>query len=234
MNDKQRQSWFGKLLTPAVPSNQSGTFQNEAFIRSLLKDAKRKRHDLQSQITQIPITLLDTETTGFHPEAGDQMISIALAKTQNGEILEDYYSLINPRRSIPENIRALTQIKEEDVESAPPLNEVIDHLLSLLSGTIIIGYHIQHDISFFNHFLWQNGRLKLTQQSLELRQIAEVLNSQPFPSLDDALDFYNVSCGQRHSAKGDVEAMLQLWRHLLDDMKQEKIITLMDLYARLA
>ncbi|GGE44816.1 hypothetical protein GCM10011391_24550 [Pullulanibacillus camelliae] len=233
MNENPFRTWIGRLLTSGVPTNQTGSFQNEAFVRSILKEAKQKRYTLESEIKQIPITILDTETTGFHPEAGDQIISIAIAKTINGKVVDDYYTYVNPQRAIPYHISELTQIKEEHVQHAPALSEIMDQTLSLLSGSIITGYHIQHDLSFLNHYLWGHGRLKLTQQSLELRQIMESLNKQTFKTLDDALQFYNISCQERHTAKGDVNAMVHLWKGLLETLAAKHIHTLSDLYGHL-
>ena len=234
MNDNNLfRSWLGKILTPGVPANQTGSFQNEAYIRSILKESKQKRHEMNRSIKEIPFTFLDTETTGFHADAGDEIISIALAQSINGKVNNEYYSYINPNRNIPPHITELTKIEQTHVEKAPSLSSVMNQVLSLLSGSVIIGYHIQHDLNFLNYFLWNHGRLKLTQQTVELRQVVEALHQKTFQTLDDALMYYGIICEARHDAQSDVHAMLKLWMAILQVLQQKHIDSLYDLYALL-
>lgn len=209
----------------------SSSFQNEAYTRQILRDAKQNRHDLESTLSDIPFIILDTETTGFNPKQGDRIIAISASKTLNGVVLDTYQTLINPERSIPDGISTLTGIESKDTTEAPVLEDIIRHFLSFVSNTVIIGFHIGHDISFMNHFLWQYCRAKLTQQSIELRQIIECLYGESFETLDHALERYDIQCDERHTAKGDVKAMVELWQAILDDLRNRQITTLSELYS---
>lgn len=215
-------------------ANQTNALHHQAWIRRVLKEVQKNRHDLNTPLSEIAFLVLDTETTGFHPNEGDKIISIAAAKTLNGTIVDMYSSHINPKRDIPPTISELTGITNRDVEQAPLLEEEIKNILNYIENGIVLGYHINHDISFLNDFLLKNYRSKLTQQSLELRQIAEAINGISLPSLDHALSHYSISDNERHTAAGDVKAMVELWQKILKQFSDHNIVTLHDLYFLLS
>ena len=239
MNNQNFRDWIGRMLSLGVPheqlpllqpSSDVNSLRHEAWVRRVLKEAQKNHHDLSTPLADITFLILDTETTGFKPHEGDQIISIAAAKTLNGKIIDMYSSLINPERDIPPTISELTGIYNRDVEHAPLLEQEIKSILSYIENDVILGYHINHDISFLNYFLLKNYRSKLKQQTLELRQLSEAINSRSFPSLDDALSHYSINCTERHTATGDVNLMVQLWQNLLKQFSVNNIVTLHDLY----
>ncbi|RAK16606.1 DNA polymerase-3 subunit epsilon [Anoxybacillus vitaminiphilus] len=235
--------WVSRLLSLGLPKeqllgvseNKYSAFHQEAWIRNLLKEAQRNRLHLHVSLEEVPFFILDTETTGFYPQLGDEIIAIAAAKTMNGTIQNFYFSLIKPGRMIPHEITKLTGITDKDVESAPRLAEEITKLLAFLENGVIVGYHIGHDLVFINHFLWTQYRTKLTHRYFEMKSILEMLYGKgAFPTLDDALHYYSIYCEKRHTADGDVRAMTELWGYLLQELRQNGIETLHDLYSALS
>ncbi|MCQ6267222.1 exonuclease domain-containing protein [Fictibacillus sp. WQ 8-8] len=215
-----------------VPPGNPGSFQHEAWIRKILKEKASKRADLKTKLDDVLFIILDTETTGFRPEHGDQIFSIAAAKMKNSTIIEQYHQFINPSVKIPDEIRSLTGIIEDDVKNAPTLDKKAEEIFRFLSGGVIIGYHISHDVAFINHYLWKRYRSSLKQPSLELALITEKLvGSSAFPTLDSASSYFDIDCCNRHSAQGDVLIMVDLWRSLLDLSREKGIETLEDLYV---
>jgi DNA polymerase III subunit epsilon len=235
--------WVSRLLSLGltkeqllgISENKYSAFHQEAWIRSILKEVQRNRMHLHISLEEVPFFILDTETTGFYPQLGDEIIAMAAAKTINATIQDFYFSLIKPNGVIPNQITELTGITNKDVESAPCLAEEIANLLAFLENGVIIGYHISHDIIFINHFLWTQYRTKLTHRYLEMRAIVELLHGKgTFPTLDEALFHYSIHCEKRHTADGDVRAMTELWRYLLKELKNNEIETLYDLYNALS
>jgi DNA polymerase III subunit epsilon len=235
--------WVSRMLSLGLPKeqlsvlseNKSRAFNQEAWIRSMLKETQRKRVNLDIPLEDVHFFVIDTETTGFYPQLGDEIIAMAAAKTINGTIQDFYFSLIKPNGGIPNQITKLTGITNKDVESAPSLASEITKLLAFLGNGVIIGYHISHDMIFINHFLWTQYRTKLTHRYLEMRAIVELLHGKgTFPTLDEALVYYSIQCEKRHTADGDVRAMTELWGYLLKELKNNSIETLYDLYNALS
>jgi DNA polymerase III subunit epsilon len=218
----------------SIVEDEQHFFQQEVWIRSLLKDIQKKQIDINTRLENVIFIVVDTETTGFSPQHGDEIFAIAAAKTRNGRLKDSYFSLIRPDKEIPEHVSELTGIKTEDVQSAPRLKEEMNNFLTFIKDGIVIGYHIRHDLSFINHFLWTHYRRKWTARFLELQQILEMIHrNSMFPTLDEALNYYHIPCEKRHTADGDVQAMVQLWKMMLEELKNRGIETLFDLYETL-
>ncbi|MDM5338288.1 exonuclease domain-containing protein [Fictibacillus enclensis] len=217
-----------------VPPGSPGSFQHEAWIRRMLKEKASRRADLQTRLEDVLFIVLDTETTGFRPEHGDQIFSVAAARIQNRSVIGEFRSLINPGIEIPKEISLLTGITTKDVKEAPALDEKAEEILGFLSGGIVIGYHISHDYAFLNHYLWRRYRSSLKQPALELALLTERLTGEgPFPSLDSAADYFNIPCQNRHQADADVKIMSSLLMNLLRLCIEKGIETLEDLYIHI-
>ena len=240
MSEGNERHWISRLLALGLrPSqvstnfNQAGTFQQEAYIRQLLKDSHQKRLDLGTPLKEITFIILDTETTGFDVE-NDAIFSFSATKIKEEQPADSFSTLIHPARSIPEPISMLTRIFSEDVETAPLLGDVIQPILNFLQGGVLLGYHIAHDLRFINHYLLNHNYHKLPHPSFELRQLMERVFRRSFLTLDEALSFLGIFCDNRHTAEGDVQAMVQLWTYLYNKLKDLKLTTLYDIYALLA
>ena len=57
---------------------------------------------------------LDLETTGLSPDK-DAIIEVGAVKFRDGEIVEEFATLVNPGRPIPPEITMLTGITDRDV-----------------------------------------------------------------------------------------------------------------------
>lgn len=237
MTPSPDRSWMSRFLSMGLRpdqmhgANRSGSLQQEAFVRQLLKDSKNKRHQLETPLDTITFIILDTETTGFS-QHDDEIFAISATKMKAGNRIDSFSTLINPQKKVPQTIQELTGIKQSDVEDAPLLNEVMSTLLHFLTNGVLVGYHITHDLTFLNAFLKRTNQPKLPHQSFELRQIMEKTYRRSFPTLDDALAFHTIPCLHRHTADGDVKAMALLWETLFYEFKKDQLVTLYDLYVR--
>lgn len=206
-------------------------FQQEALLRRMRKSGEEHRPDLQTPLSDITFVILDTETTGFRPDHGDEIISVAAAKMVKDTMEDDVFSsFVRPGVSIPHSVTQLTGIRDEDVRSAPPLNDVIGDLLYYLDNAVVTGYHIGHDLSFLNHYLWKTGRTKLQHRVIEMRRILETLWDRSFPRMDDAVRYFSIPVEGRHAALEDVRMMTRVWQHVWRACEKRNIRTLYDLY----
>ena len=56
----------------------------------------------------------DTETTGLYP-GFDQIVEIAACRFKNGEMIDEFQTLVNPERDIPSEVTDIHGITEESV-----------------------------------------------------------------------------------------------------------------------
>lgn len=95
------------------------------------------------------LVAIDLETTGLDMEA-DNIIEIGAVVMKEGEVLREYETLVNPEMTVPERTTVLTGIKQEDVDNAPKIDEVLPDLLAFVGDAPIIGHSVGFDVGFLN------------------------------------------------------------------------------------
>ena len=93
------------------------------------------------------IVAIDIETTGLD-ENRDSIIEIAAVKFKGSRIEDEWSSLVNPNRHIPEFITGLTGIDDAMVRQAPRLREIIHELEAFVAGAPIVGHNVRFDLGF--------------------------------------------------------------------------------------
>ncbi|WCK53924.1 exonuclease domain-containing protein [Aneurinibacillus sp. Ricciae_BoGa-3] len=220
---------------PVGSEGSSPNFHIEALIRSLMKEANKNQIKLSTPLQEIPFVILDTETTGFHPYHGDEIISLAAVKVIFGEMTTNVYqTLVKPSTSVPAHITELTGLSDISLQDAPRLRDVIHDILHFVSGGVIAGYHISHDITFLNAYLWYHHRTRITQRIIEIKNIVEKMWERTFTDLDETLDYFGIDKENRHTALGDAKMTGRLWLYVLEECRRKDINTLEDLYSKVA
>lgn len=94
------------------------------------------------------IVALDIETTGLDPKK-DSIIEIGAIRFNSRRVEEEFSTLINPMRGIPEFITRLTGINNAMVQNSPTLEEVLPELNAFVGDLPILGHNVQFDVGFF-------------------------------------------------------------------------------------
>ena len=94
------------------------------------------------------IVALDIETTGLDSHT-DSIIEIGAIRFNSRRIEDEFSTLINPGRAIPNFITKLTGITNAMVRSSPMIDEVLPELEDFVADLPILGHNVQFDISFF-------------------------------------------------------------------------------------
>jgi len=97
------------------------------------------------------IVALDLETTGLDHER-DAIIEIGALRFDGSRVEDEWTTLVNPGRHIPEFITNLTGINDEMVRQAPRIRDVLDELAAFIGDAPILGHNIQFDLSFFKKY----------------------------------------------------------------------------------
>ena len=85
-------------------------------------------HDIH--LAEVPFLVVDVETTG--PSGRENRITeIACIVVRDGEIIEEFSSLVNPHQHIPTMIAQITGISNGMVYNAPETDEVMRRLRPL-------------------------------------------------------------------------------------------------------
>lgn len=91
---------------------------------------------------------LDLETTGLDPER-DAIIEIGVVRFRGNDTLQEWSSIINPRRPIPPKITDLTGITEDMIErEGISLWDGLRHVQRIVGNAPIVGHNIAFDLGF--------------------------------------------------------------------------------------
>jgi len=112
---------------------------------------------------------IDLETTGLAPTT-DAIIEIGIVLFQGDEVLEEWSSLVNPRRRVPPNIVELTGISQADVDDAPTLFQLRPRIEQVLQNQTLVAHNAPFDLAF----LHSNGLCE-NNKALDTLELATIL-----------------------------------------------------------
>jgi DNA polymerase III epsilon subunit family exonuclease len=113
---------------------------------------------LLQPLAQVPIAVIDVETTGASADLGDRVIELGVVRIENGRRVAEYQQLLDPQRRISPGITALTGISPAMCEGQPRFTEVADRLTELLAGAAVLGHNVRFDLSFITKEYRRAGR----------------------------------------------------------------------------
>lgn len=93
------------------------------------------------------LAIVDLETTGADPNR-DRITEAAVLIVENGELLSQWSSLINPGMPIPERIQELIGITDAMVADAPSFADLADTLHAQLDGAVFVAHNARFDYNF--------------------------------------------------------------------------------------
>lgn len=171
---------------------------------------------------------LDVETTGLKAK-DDEIIEIAIVLFDREKIIKEWSSFVRPSIKIPEFVKKLTGIKDEDLKNAPLISELEEEIKNFIDDKPIVGHFINFDINFLSE---KNIRLQNLQ--LDTCQIAQVfLPGEGSYSLEVLTERLGIKHESAHRAMEDVKANIELFwkleKHLaaLTEVEKQKIIPLL-------
>ena len=95
--------------------------------------------------------ILDTETTGLHPNQGDRLVEIGCIELVNrrptGNHLHFY---INPERDMPEAAAAIHGLRDDFLKDKPIFANVAEEIISFSKGAEVIIHNAAFDLGFLD------------------------------------------------------------------------------------
>lgn len=191
--------------------------------------------DADEAIDRMSFVVVDVETTGGRPQAGDRITEFAAVVVRDGSIAESYETLVNPDRPIPPWITRLTNISWDMVREAPRFRDVCDKVLDIVGGHVFAAHNARFDWGFVAMEVERaTGRTLTGRQLCTVRLARRLLPQLRRRSLDYVADHYNVNIGARHRAMGDALATAHVLLGLLRDAGGQGCTTWGDLERMLS
>lgn len=165
--------------------------------------------------TSIEYAIVDIETTGGHAVDGG-ITEVAILIHDGKRIIDRYETLINPQRTIPYFIQALTGIDNEMLAEQPPFHKVAKKIYSLLESRVFVAHNVNFDYSFIKHHLGLAGHILNVSKLCTVRMSRKIKPGLKSYSLGRLCDALNIPIENRHRAMGDAEATAILFSRLLE------------------
>lgn len=105
---------------------------------------------LIQRLHELPIAVVDVETTGASAEFGDRVIELGIVRIIAGRRVAEYQQLLDPQRKISGGVVVLTGITQEMVTGQPTFAGQLERIVQLLGGAVILGHNVRFDLSFLD------------------------------------------------------------------------------------
>jgi DNA polymerase-3 subunit epsilon/ATP-dependent DNA helicase DinG len=115
------------------------------------------------------IVVLDLETTGLDADR-DTIIEVGAVRINGKRVEDEFSTLINPGRHIPEFITNLTGIDDAMVRQAPRLREISQELESFVGDLPVAGHNVRFDAGFL-----QKAGLLQFNELIDTYELAAIL-----------------------------------------------------------
>jgi len=178
-------------------------------------------------------TVFDVETTGLDPRQGHRILEIAGVRVENGIIRQEsaFSQFVNPERTIPWEAKQVNHIKDEDVTSAPTIDQVLPAFLRFAEGSALVAHNAAFDLGFLEcekECCW--GYIDLPESFCTMRLSQSIFPHEFRHNLDVVAQRLGITPPtDRHRALPDV---LMTAQALLKMLEIGKIQTLEDLRKR--
>lgn len=103
--------------------------------------------DFSKPWDQFTYVSFDTETSGAWP-LGDEVCEIAAVKWQNGQIIDEFQSLVKVSKPLSDFIIGIHGITNEMLVGAPEMPNIIGKFRDFIEGSIMVAHHAPFDIGF--------------------------------------------------------------------------------------
>lgn len=205
-----RESRLPASLSSAVSQHDP---HHLAYLRSLAKDMK-SGSKMEIPLQELEVVVVDLETTGFHPQQGDEIIAIGAVAMRGANVLpkESFSTLVQCGRNIPAHIEALTGITDDALVKAPLPAAALSQFFQFVGNRPLVAHHSRHEREFFRAALWKTSRTRFVHRLLDTMLLIRLF-SAPLGnvSLDALCAMHQITIAKRHDAYHDALATAYLW-----------------------
>ena len=189
-------------------------------------------------LRETTFVVVDLETTGGRAsgEGHDSITEIGAVKVRGGAILGELATLVDPGRSIPPQIVALTGITTAMVCDAPRIESVLPAFLEFSRGAVLVAHNAGFDIGFLRaaaeraHITWPRPPVLCT-----VRLARRVLTRDEAPSvrLSALAQLFAASTTPTHRALDDARATVDVLHGLIERVGNQGVQTYAELRSYL-
>ena len=169
------------------------------------------------------IAVVDLETTGT-AATDDAITEIGIVRIENGSVVEEWSTLVNPETTIPPEIQALTGITDVMVRDAPTFYEIADEVLSRLEGHLFVAHNARFDYGFLKNAFRRAGVPFTADVLCTVRLSRKLYPGHAQHSLDALIARHGLQVEGRHRALGDARLAWQFMENVAREHPLEGVM----------
>ncbi|MCX7834352.1 MAG: exonuclease domain-containing protein [Ignavibacteria bacterium] len=168
----------------------------------------------------------DVETTGLSPYI-DRIIEISLIKVKNSEIVDNFTTLINPKKHIPSFITSMTGIANEDVINKPSFEDINDDIYNYIFDDEIPPIFSGHNVLFDYKFVRESFRRTNPSYNFNLNTLCtcklarRLLRKLKSKSLSNLARYFGIKQLRKHRSYSDAITTTKILLKFLDILQDE-------------
>ena len=198
-------------------------------FEDLLPLKPNQKEQLIRSIVDNEFIVFDIETTGGNPEKNG-ITEIAALRWKNGQIVDRFYTLVNPQVRIPPIVRRMTGIHFNMVKDAPIIDKVMPEFIEFIGESILVSHNIIGDLKFLRYFAFKTTKLRMHNLFICTHLLSErIYNESSNKSLLGLAKHIGIEANTVHRAQEDADITLGLFKALLNESKKLRLESLEDL-----
>ncbi len=223
----------GAGVASGVARDTPGPFRPELYDFSLFESMERNvpARLREDRLDELSFVVLDVETTGLRPDAGDRIVSLAGVRVRAGAVRagEIFDALVCPNRPIPAASTRLHGITDAMVAEAPVIDAILPAFLRFAEGAVLVGHEVSFDVAFLDLDVQRLGLPPLAtgHPVLDTRLLSRLVHGPgPEHTLEAVAERLGVKVIGRHSALGDALTTAEIFVRLVELLKKRGLVTL--------
>jgi DNA polymerase-3 subunit epsilon len=168
-----------------------------------------------------PVVFIDIETNGGNSKKS-RVIEIGAIRIEEGRIIDEYKTLVNPGSPLPYWITKITGLTDADLTQAPYFDEIAYQLNKILEGATFIAHNVRFDYSFIKRQLEACGYPFKPKLLCTVRLSRALYPEAQGHSLEKIINRHGIKVNARHRAYDDAKAIMDFTELAFKEHGQEK------------
>lgn len=181
------------------------------------------------EIEEETYVVFDLETTGLNAHR-NEIIEIGAIKLMGTRVIDRYSAFVKPTGKIPENIKELTGITDNDVINAKGIKEVLPEFLEFIGDSTLVAHNSTFDMSFIRRDSKKYLNREIENSVIDTLQMAKDLYPQlKNYGLKTVTKYLGVALESHHRAVDDSQATANMFIIFLEKYLESGVKKIADI-----
>ncbi len=169
---------------------------------------------VEGEIAKSSFTVVDFETTGLNA-INDEIVEIGAVRIENMKIVDEFHSLVKPRKEMSQKSLEITGITLEELESARGVEEILPKLLEFIGDSVFVAHNADFDYRFLRESARRLNK-EVNMPYIDTLQFSKSLLRLSGYGLEKVVKALNLGKFNHHRALDDTKITAEVFLKLLE------------------